>query len=38
MVDEDSHSTDLGVSGEEGRFKNFIGSLHFSVLIEDKFV
>ena len=37
MVDEDSHSTDLSVSGEEaGLFNNFIGSLHFLVLNEAK--
>ena len=33
MVDEDSHSTDLSVSGKEGH-----GSLHFLVLIEDKVI
>ena len=39
MVDEDSHSTDLSVSGEEaGLFNNFIGSLHFLVLNESKVI
>ena len=39
MVDEDSHSTDLSVSGEEaGLFNNFIGSLHFFVLNESKVI
>ena len=39
MVDEDSHSTDLSVSGEEdGLFNNFTGSLHFLVLNESKVI
>ena len=39
LVDEDSHSTDLSVSGEEaGLFNNFIGSLHFLVLNESKVI
>ena len=38
MVEEDSHSTDLIVSGEEGHSTIFIGSVHFLVLIEEKVV
>ena len=33
MAEEDSHSTDLTVSGEEG---HFIGSLHFGLQLRTK--
>ena len=36
MVEEDSHSADLIVSGEECHSTIFFGSLHFLVLIEEK--
>ena len=36
-MEEDSHSTDLSVSGKEGR-STFIGSLHFLGLAEDKVI
>ena len=38
MVDEDSHSTDLSVSGEEKLIPQFYWLITFLVLIEDKVI